>query len=769
MCPDYLSALQLVMNIYPIDVPDTNIRAGHQPYRDPEHLDRLRRDTVSTHIIKRRGDSLVDVPYVKGAEILGTPGSIPLATDLGICRTLILTGLLNHFLQKKLTVLNLDPLDFFYGKDILSPLIPPDLSCPEWIRVRTRCGIHVRTLYPDARKPLIALAIQVRTASIIDAPLTDLLEKGINPIGRYVQMKVPNKDQRLQPRRILAGRVSGIQQDQLTLDDARQGLPPAMASDSFLEPRRENLHECLRIILGQRADSVIRQLDSQVSTLNNGPGKLDQIRKFAGYLKKQNIDVLPGIKLQIGPALDKNSIPKFPATAIEDKPTLVFGGSKTDTWHDRGLDKFGPYDRATFTPSSPRIAVLCQSRHRGQTEQFLNKLLNGLPSVIDGKGRAPFRLGMIRKYCLDKCQFEFFESHGDSVESYRSAIARSIETSTEQKVTWNLALVQIEERFHLLPGDSNPYLSTKALLLQHGIPSQEIELETMQVKDAQLVYVLNNIALASYAKLGGIPWLLQANRGVSHELVFGLGSAWIGEGRLGSKERLVAITTVFSGDGNYLLENRSKAATIEDYPIVLLESLQQTIGNVRRMMNWQERDSVRLIFHAFKPLRKEQIEAVRTLVGELGQFEVQYAFLHVVQSHPYTVFDLANTEGFWDSQAKSKKGQLAPPRGITLRMSDSEILLSLTGGREVKRPQDGIPQPILLRLDSNSTFKDAKYLARQVYHFASHSWRSFFPAPMPITILYSELIAQLLGHFNRLPRWDPQTMLGPIGRTRWFL
>ena len=61
------------------------------------------------------------------------------------------------------------------------------------------------------------------------------------------------------------------------------------------------------------------------------------------------------------------------------------------------------------------------------------------------------------------------------------------------------------------------------------------------------------------------------------------------------------------------------------------------------------------------------------------------------------------------------------------------------------------------------------YLTRQVNTFACHSWRSYFPSPLPVTILYSELIARLLGHLSTLPQWNPSQMLGRIGETRWFL
>jgi len=208
---------------------------------------------------------------------------------------------------------------------------------------------------------------------------------------------------------------------------------------------------------------------------------------------------------------------------------------------------------------------------------------------------------------------------------------------------------------------------------------------------------------------------------------------------------------------------------MQEYASVLLDSLKGAVAQVRQTLNWQKGDSIRLVFHAFKPFRFEQIEAVRALISELVDYNVQYAFLHVIENHPYLLFDIANVQGTWDARARAKKGQFAPERGLWLNLSSHESLLMLTGAREVKRPEDGLPRPIVLRLDRESTFHDLGYLTRQVHHFACHSWRSFFPSPMPITILYSELIASLLGNLGQMSKWDAEAMRGPIGRTRWFL
>jgi hypothetical protein len=140
----------------------------------------------------------------------------------------------------------------------------------------------------------------------------------------------------------------------------------------------------------------------------------------------------------------------------------------------------------------------------------------------------------------------------------------------------------------------------------------------------------------------------------------------------------------------------------------------------------------------------------------------------VVDDHPFMLFD-ESQPGVRDFETGATKGTLAPERGFFFRLSAHEIIMSLTGPKELKRPEDGMPHPVVLRLHRNSTFNDTTYLARQVYAFSCHSWRSFFPSPMPVTILYSQLIARVLGNLAGLSNWSPDALLDRVGTTRWFL
>ena len=80
---------------------------------------------------------------------------------------------------------------------------------------------------------------------------------------------------------------------------------------------------------------------------------------------------------------------------------------------------------------------------------------------------------------------------------------------------------------------------------------------------------------------------------------------------------------------------------------------------------------------------------------ELGDYEVEYAFLQLSKQHPYLLFDKSQ-KGVVDFDTRRTKGIYAPRRGLTLQLSNRDVILCLTGPSEVKRPEDGLPSPLLL-------------------------------------------------------------------------
>ncbi|MCU1338038.1 MAG: stem cell self-renewal protein Piwi domain protein [Bryobacterales bacterium] len=777
--PGKSSATGLVLNFSSLEFEDKEVDARVFSYGadGDEQLKKLRNEHWATHVFRRDGpDEIVGVAVKADAPQLGTKSrKIRLKENLGLTASLIRNALINYLAGLPRPVLDYDPIRFISQEDILHSCLPAGTACPDWLGVRLLYDMAIRPIYFFKHEPLIAAVFDVRTTRILDHTAAELAADGFPLAGHYVaEHKSKNHDPRILPHPALVGKVEAVQGQMLKLSDARDNLQAIEANAVWLEKR--SFPDYLKYRFQGGYERIAEALEKARANLRSGPEKLKRITSFVDHFASKQHFLAPGVSFRFRPLLSQAATRSFPAVEPAPKPTYIFDqtGSKTDTWNDKGLNEHGPYTSKVFTPNRPRLCVICQKAQKGSVEQFLHKFINGivLPPPAPGYRGKPqrryFEKGFLRKYALQDVTYEFFLAEDRQPGSYKEACRQALEKHGAG-VKCDLALVQIEESFHDLAVDQNPYFIAKESFLAHQIPVQEFEIETAQKPDKDLQFSLNNMALASYAKLNGIPWLLKANPTIAHELVIGLGSADISEGRFGDRERYVGITSVFSGDGNYHLTNTSRAVTMDGYQAAFLDALRKAISKVQQDMNWQPKDHVRLVFHAsFKRFNKDEIKAVKALMRELGDYEVEYAFLQVSDEHPYLIFDTGQ-DGVFDYETRRSKGVYAPRRASTLQLSNRDMLLCLTGPSEVKRPEDGMPSPLLLTLHKDSSFTDMTYLTRQVFAFACHSWRTFLPGSVPVTIQYSALIAKTLGHLSLLDKWNPDVMLGRIGKTRWFL
>jgi hypothetical protein len=219
---------------------------------------------------------------------------------------------------------------------------------------------------------------------------------------------------------------------------------------------------------------------------------------------------------------------------------------------------------------------------------------------------------------------------------------------------------------------------------------------------------------------------------------------------------------VFSAQGHYVLDSRTTSVTYGRLSVELKRLVLDAVARIREDEAWQPGDPVRLVFHAFTELGREVADAIVEAVRELGPGRIDFAFLHVAEEHPFTAFDLAAPgEG---------KGALAPERGQVIELGDRECLLSLTGSGQLRGDRQGLPDPVLLRLHPLSTYRNMGALARQVSDFACHSWRTFGPSRLPITLGYADQIARQVAGLERTPNWDPDALdTSRVMRRPWFL
>ena len=340
-----------------------------------------------------------------------------------------------------------------------------------------------------------------------------------------------------------------------------------------------------------------------------------------------------GLTVEFGELLEQSS-PLFPRVIRTNRPSMLFGpsGHEQHTQPDFGITQHGPFQYAHNPVNDPTVVVLCHKASKGRVEQFARALRDG---IEDADGR--FSGGLVGKFRLTSARFHFVEIDEDTAEGYETAAVRALD---DLERTPAVALVQVREAHKQRLSRQNPYFVAKSRFMRAGVPVQAVRLETIDDEYGRS-YKLNNIALATYAKIGGVPWVITTRGVATHELVIGVGSTEIGGSRLGDRTRYVGITTVFQGDGRYMvLGNDGRKRPSRLYPDALLESLRKSIPfRYRRRTNGRAGDNVRLVFHVYKPLKRLEIETVKQLVKELlGDYPVEFAFLDVSQYHPLPDF-----------------------------------------------------------------------------------------------------------------------------------
>lgn len=761
---------RLVFNFLPVSFDDGPIEAWTVPFESSDQLDALRHRLADTHVVVRlnRAGRIACVPFVPVTQVEGEPHAFGtsgpdrfIAAHLlqaALGRTLVSGShpfLLTRFPPGRVVFVSRSQ-----HRDLMVESAK-GVAGLEGLHVYPEYGLDVRRNGP-LDQPGILVGLKSRFE--IDWTVSDLLARRLDVVGRYVL--AVSDDSPLLPfedpawRRHLCGQVEHADGETLIVAGS-SGSVQVPASAAWLEPTKLNFTDVLEHLAGHQYRRVARQLEQQLFTLTGAEGRMGYTYRFADWLVKLGpLTIADGVRAAVSyPMGGEGSEPVVPGRPLTE-PTFVFdlGGKKTDPYPSRGLDRFGPYDGEGFTPKSPRIAVLAPRRYQGRVEELITSFRDGIPD-------SAFAKGFLRRFHLTGCDITrvWFDGEVTDAAAYRQA-CRDLLSGPERP---HLAIVLVSEQQRHLVGNDSPYLVAKSMLMSEGIPVQVFQLEKMTRPD--LAHLLSTMSVACYAKLTGTPYVIKTvARPMAQELIIGIGSAHVSPNRMQPPDRYVGITTVFTADGHYRLSNVSREAPYEQYAAELLNALRTCIDDVKARNGWQRQDTIRLIFHVFKDLKDAEAQAVKTMVQSLtAEFAgVEFAFLHIIEDHDWMMYDLSSPGMGEGSKAK---GKCVPARGHAVSVSRSQMLITTIGPREVKVATHGAPQPLLIQLHPESTFTDLDYLAGQVFRFCALSWRRLYPTRTPVTTVYSDLIARLLGQLRAVRNWNSDITSTKLRDSRWFL
>jgi argonaute-like protein len=362
---------------------------------------------------------------------------------------------------------------------------------------------------------------------------------------------------------------------------------------------------------------------------------------------------------------------------------------------------------------------------------------------------------------------------GAPMKRYAEAVTSAISQASERngvRSKFDLVIVVISSIHRKLPNSENPYLQTKALaLVLDGTPTQAITIEKIRHKDYDLQYILNTMALACYAKLGGTSHVLKlpgAGYDGPTELIFGVGRALNRQGRFGRRDETIGFATVFRANGEYLYNDSTPYCDESAYERALEATIRRTVERVAAFEQLSRGSAIRLIFHVPRRPGQREAKAILNAVGKLPEFEVEFALLHVNDDHNVQLFDLSESREQRVNSGNKLEAHL-PARGWSVHLGPRERLLTFVGPAQYRG--QGTPAPLRITLDKRSTFRDLDYLSQQLFLMSFMNVGSLNPGAVPVTVAYAERLAHLTGNLRGVQQWTVDLIQTKLSRRLWFV
>ncbi|MEG4964395.1 MULTISPECIES: Piwi domain-containing protein [unclassified Microcoleus] len=625
----------------------------------------------------------------------------------------------------------------------------------------------------------IGLFLRLKTNWQIQASLSTLQNEGVELRDLYVVRRQCAPGQRR-----LVGRIDRISEKIVYLSESFDKIDSIHEEEVWLERSKASFSSCLKAILGYKYKNFESALNNEQSNLLIGPAVDSTITTMHNFLAFNSpLDLAPGLQGKIGERIEAINTKEYQSVITGSSVEYCFDAARTKrslyAWV--GIEQYGPFSRQTFSKKTPEIIVFFPDTEQGSVENFIATLRDGISikkKKIDYDGNVEWQEtsrytgGFAKIFSLVNPKFIlqpipwFKNTQNKPATVYRDTIELTL---ASLEIMPDAAMVVLLDNHTRLPDSENPYIHSKSLLLMAGIPVQEVRLATINQSKNDLQYTLQNLTVALYAKMNGVPWTVDHDLTIHDELVIGVGTCELSGSRFTERQRFVGITTVFRGDGNYLLGNLSKDCTYDEYPSVLRSSTLSILQEIKNRNGWQPDDKVRLVFHAARPLKDVDVaNIIAECVDQVGNEQnVEFAFLTISHDHPFTMLDKSQ-QGV-NVKEGERKGIYAPERGTILQLGRYTRLLSTNGSKLIKRSSTPLPTPLLIHLHPKSTYYDLTYLSEQVLKFTSLSWKSLLPASDPVTIYYSELIAGLLARLQDVRGWSPAMLNIKLRASKWFL
>ncbi|WP_318344995.1 Piwi domain-containing protein [Flagellimonas baculiformis] len=461
--------------------------------------------------------------------------------------------------------------------------------------------------------------------------------------------------------------------------------------------------------------------DQIISEENKNSKCFAVIDGFYKWLDKNRAEIKLPFGLEIN-AISKKYLPfedELVKSEIIGKPQRYFYSNRKNTQklfkYDEMVKAYQPYSLELYQNKQINIGVICPSEYQGETEGFVKK--------IEAKLKEVFHFNSLN--------FHFKTIAGKDLENYKEVLY------DEALQKCDLIYVIVNEAQEKLSPNNSPYYVCKAKFIGNGIPTQDVQIET--IRQNLNGFTMTNIALNSYAKLGGTAWTIEKEDKLKDELVIGIGST-LSE----NCQFVLGIAQVFHNDGRYMTGDCSPLSSFANYAENLENHLYKTLKPLVEEMS--KSGTFRLIFHLFKSASEEyEIKAINGLKERLANYNFEFALVHLAYGHNFRLY--------------YNDGRNDINQGTYIQLSKHSALLHFVSKSDL---------PLKIDLDKRSTFTSLFYIAKQVYWFSHLSHRSYMPSKRTVTIMYPSLMARMTEELKKVEGWDYER-LKAVSEKLWFI
>jgi hypothetical protein len=425
-----------------------------------------------------------------------------------------------------------------------------------------------------------------------------------------------------------------------------------------------------------------------------------------------------------------------------------------------GLRRFGPYDKSQPRKNPIRCAIVFPKWAKTEAERVRIGFRDGM---FHFRGFNHFSRG------LDIVEFQEYKlgiTSGATAAEQAGEYRQSLESYKEDFT--NLDLV-----FVVLPSSArhttdSPYAAAKIFFGKMGIPSQMIGADLVQNKSS-FRWALSNMALACYAKLGNIPWVIEDTNTSSNDLIIGFGKREFREGRYGEIRRTFGFTTAYKNNGAFVtFQGLSPTRTEESLSEQLKNAIRNAFSQYAAQQQKFGRPNMvpdRVILHSFKQIgfaETTALEKATKYVEKATSTSISYFLIHIEDSQSFYMFD-------------SGDRAYLPEAGRVINLSRQQALLLTEGRERIKKRKIGFPHPFRVTLDKRSQRSEDDHdlvfqeLLNQVFCLSRINWRGFNAVAIPVTLNYSRLLAEVAGFCQEDHDWQTIIEQKRLRDKAWFL